>query len=117
MPATETPDQVLGRLDKMGLERVKALQARNHFEPKARGLVQGWINRREEALHPTPTPAAPEPDPVLLEALRTANKAAAKARGAQESAKAARRLALIAAGLGGAGLVVAILALFAAALR
>jgi len=118
--ATETPDQLLERLDLMGLDRVKVLQSKHHFEPKARGLVQGWIDRKEEALKPPPVPT-PEvesrPDPLVLEARRAAQKALTEARAAGEAAAAARRLALVAAGLGGAGLVVAILALFATALN
>ena len=121
MPAVqETPDQLLERLDRMGLDRVKSLQSKNHFEPRARSLVQGWVDRKEEELRPAPAPtpeAAPQPDPMLVEARRAANKAILDAKAAREAATAARRLALIAAGLGGAGLVVAILALFATALR
>ena len=55
MKATlETPDQLLERLDSMGLDNAKNLLARKHFEPKAVGLVQGWVSRKEEELNPIP---------------------------------------------------------------
>ena len=82
----ETPDQLLERLDLMGLERVKTLHRKNHFEKKKRGVVDGWIERKEEELNPTPAPAVAKPDPAVQEALRIARRAFQEARKTQEAA-------------------------------
>jgi len=116
----ETPDQMLERLDRMGLERVKSLTARGHFEQKVVPLVKGWITRRErELLKSTPEPA--EPDQKLRmaveQASRQAQQAKADAKAAQEAALKAQRTALIAITIAALGAVVSILSLFALALR
>ena len=112
----ETPDQLLERLDRMGLDHVSNLLTKNHFEPKTLGLVQGWISRKEEERNPT-APAAPELDPVVQEALRTARQAIREARRVREDAAKTQRLATIAIAVASAGIVVSFLSLFAIAIR
>ncbi len=116
MKATlETPAQMLERLDRMGLERVKALVESGHFEAKTIGLVTGWIKRKEEERFPTtPEPSAEE---VAREALKTARQAQAEARKARHAAASARRASTIALVVAGAAAVIAVLGLFAAAIR
>jgi len=115
MKATlETPNQLLERLERMGLDHAKSLLAKNHFEPKTLGLVQGWISRKEEELNPTP-PA--ELDPAVQEALKTARQAIREARRVREAAAKTQRLAVIAIAVAGAAIAISILALFATAIR
>ena len=111
----ETPDQMLERLELMGLERVKGLLAKNHFEPKTHGLVRGWVARKEEALNLSP-PATPEIDPAVQEAIRTARKALLATVKTREDLKKVQTQALIATVVAGAAMLVAALALFAFAI-
>lgn len=116
----ETPDQMLERLDRMGLKRVKSLTALGHFEKKAAPLVKGWIERRErELLGPTPEPADPDQElrMAVEEASRQAQQAKAGAKAAQKAALKAQRTALIAITIAGIGAVISILSLFALAIR
>ena len=118
MKATlETPDQLIKRLEHMGLDHAKNLLARQHFERKAVGLVQGWIARKEEERNPTPPPEAAKPDPAVQEALKTARQAIREARRVREAAAKTQRLATIAIAVASAGIVVSILSLFAIAMR
>jgi hypothetical protein len=116
----ETPDQLLERLDRMGLERVKSLILRGHFEQKAMPLVKGWIQRKERELYGS----APEPvDPnqnlhaAVEQAARQAQQARAGAKAAGEAASKAWRMALIAITVAAIGAVVSIMSLFALAIR
>jgi len=116
MKATlETPDQMLERLERMGVDRVKTLMANKHFDPKTIGLVQGWIQRKIEEQNPT-TPAPPV-DEVAQEALQTARQAIREARKMRAAAAKTQRLATIAIAVAGAGILVSILTLFAIAIR
>jgi hypothetical protein len=117
---TETPDQMLERLERMGLERVRALIARGHFEPKTMGLVNGWIARKErEQRGPDPAPAEPENDlRVAVErGSRQSQRAATGAKAAHEAAAKAQRTAWIAIIVSGSAALVSILSLFALAIR
>ena len=111
----ETPDQMLERLERMGLERVQSLLATKHFDPKTLGLVQGWIARKREEQNPTPD--GPAPEVVALEALQTARKATSDVRRLHVAAAKTQRLALIALAVAGSGLLISILTLFAIAIR
>ena len=113
----ETPNQLLERLDRMGLDHVRNLLTKNHFAPKTLGLVQGWIDRKEEQRNPTPPPEAPKPDPAVQEALRTARQALRETRKVREAAAKTQRLAIIAIATASAGILVSILSLFATAIR
>ena len=116
MKATlETPDQMLERLERMGIERVKSLLATQHFDPKTIGLVNGWIQRKEEERNPTP--AAPKTDEIAQEALKTARQAIREARKMRAAAVKTERMATIALVVAGAGILVSILTLFAIAIR
>ncbi len=116
MKATlETPDQMLKRLDRMGLERVKSLLETDHFEPKTIGLVQGWIKRRTE--EQCPSPAAPKPEVVAQEALTAARQAIRETRKLRVAELKTRRMATIAIAVSGAAFLVSILTLFASAIR
>ena len=116
MKATlETPNQMLERLDRMGLERVRALLEQDHFDPKTIGLVTGWIKRKEEERNPTP--AAPPTEEVAREALKAARQAVSEARKARVVAAKAQRLSTIGLAVAGAATLVAILTLFATAIR
>ncbi|NIM01309.1 MAG: hypothetical protein GTN89_10795 [Acidobacteria bacterium] len=110
----ETPSQMLERLERMGLDRVKALLEKDHFDPKTIGLVAGWIKRKQEEENPAPT--APPADEVAREALKIARQAAAGARQAHVGAAKAQRMATIGLAVAGAATLVAILTLFAAAI-
>ena len=116
----ETPDQMLERLDRMGLDRVRSLVGRGHFEQKTVPFVKGWIARKErELLGPPPEPA--EADQNLRMAVEQASRQAqlgeADAKAAKETALQAQRTALIAITIAAAGAVVSILSLFALAVR
>jgi hypothetical protein len=118
--AVETPDQMLERLDRMGLDRVKSLIARGHFEQKTLPFVKGWIERKErELVGPPPEPA--ETDQKLRMAVEQASRQAqqgeADAKAALEAAHQARRMALIAITVAAIGAFVSILSLFALAVR
>jgi hypothetical protein len=114
----ETPDELLARLDRMGEERVRSLLGRKYFEPKAVSLVQGWLERLEQARSGN---GGAVPGAALLEGLEQARRAARESRAAaeraNESARKAQRLALIATTIGSVSMLVAVLALFALALR
>ena len=115
----ETPDEMLERLDRMGEDRVRALLGRgDHFEPKAVPLVRGWLERRDKKRE---TNGDRETLPNLyrsFERLRTSGRQAVEAAElAEELATKAQRMALIAAVIGGASLLVSVLALFALAIR
>jgi hypothetical protein len=119
----ETPDQLLERLDRMGLERVKALVGRGqHFEKKAIPLVKGWIERKEEELRPP----APEPEESVREqkirltveqASRHAEQAEAIAETAKKAALKAKHTALIALTIGVIGTTISLLVLVLLAIR
>jgi len=111
----ETPDQMLERLERMGVERVTTLLESNHFDPKTVGLVHGWIKGKEEAQNPTPP--APKVDEIAEEALKTARQAIREARKLRAAALKTQRLATIAIAVAGAGIFVSILTLFASAIR
>jgi hypothetical protein len=116
----ETPDEMLERLDRMGLKRVKSLTALGHFEKKAAPLVKGWIERRErELLGPTPEPVDPlqELRMAIEQASRQAQQAKAGVKAAQEAALKAQRTAFIAITIAAIGAVMSILSLFALAIR
>jgi len=116
MKATlETPDQMLERLDRLGLDRVKSLLGTDHFDPKTIGLVQGWIKRKEEELNPTPTVRSA--DEVAQEALQTARQAKVEARKLRAIALKTQRTAQIALAVAGAAIVISFLTLFAFAIR
>jgi hypothetical protein len=114
----ETPDELLVRLDRMGEERVRTLLGRDYFEPKAVSLVRGWLERAEQ-VHSGNGRAMD--GPALLESLEKARRGARQAWEAAEKADAtarkAQRMALIATTVGSAAMLVAVLALFALALR
>lgn len=112
----ETPEQMTERLEVMGLERVKALMSKGHFEPKTQGLVRGWIARKEEALKPPEPKKAPEIDPAVQEAIRAAKKAMAESRQARIELQKVQKQALVATVVAGAAALVAVFALFALAI-
>ena len=115
----ETPDEMLERLDRMGDDRVRALLGRgDHFEAKTVPMIRGWLERRAKKRESN---GDRETLPNLyrsFERLRTtARQAVEAAELAEELATKAQRLALIAAVVGGASLLVSVLALFALAIR
>jgi hypothetical protein len=114
----ETPDELLARLDRMGEERVRTLLGRDYFEAKALPLVRGWLERAEQARSGNGRTMSGS---ALVESLEKARRGAQKAWEAAEKADAcarkAQRLALIAVSVGSASMLVAVLALFALALR
>ena len=114
----ETPDELLARLDRMGEDRVRALLGRDHFEPRTQPLVRGWLERAEKSRSGN---GRGEDGAALLKSLDETRRAARKAQEAADkadgSAKKAQRLALIAMTLGSAAMLIAVLALFALALR
>ncbi len=116
----ETPDQLLARLDLMGLKRVKVLVTRNHFEKKAIPLVKGWIERKEQELRPTPK-SAEEPEQKLLMAIEQASRQAEQAEAcaitAQETSLKAKHTALIATIIAVIGTTISLLLLLAMAVR
>jgi hypothetical protein len=116
----ETPNQLLERLDRLGEQRVRHLIARKHFEPKKVPLVEGWLERQEQAR----IAAMPDPDAEAKKAQEQAREAMAKARKASEAAAKAdanagkaQRLAIIATAVGSAAVLVSVLALFALAIN
>lgn len=111
----ETPDQMLERLERMGLDHVKNLLESNHFDPKTLGLVHGWVARKAEEQNPTP--AAPKPEAVAQEALQTARQAIREARNLRVAAAKTQRLFTIAIAVAGAGFLVSVLTLFAISIR
>jgi hypothetical protein len=116
MKATlETPDQMLERLERMGVERVKSLLDGDHFDSKALGLVHGWIKRKAEQQNPTPP--APNFEEIAQEALKTARKAIREDRKTRAVVLKTQRLATIAIAVAGASVLISILTLFASALR
>ena len=112
----ETPDEMLERLDRMGLDRVKSLLTTGHFERKTLGLVHGWVQRKEEEKNP-PAPPAPSAEELAQEALKTARLAVREARKMHAAAVKTRRTATIALALSGVGILLSILTLFAFAIR
>jgi hypothetical protein len=120
MTTKETPDQMLERLELMGLKRVKGLITLGHFEKVAIPLVKGWIERKEQELLPS-TPDPEETDQKLRmaveQASRQAQQAEASAKAAQEAAIKAKRTASIAITIAVIGAVISILFLFALAIR
>jgi hypothetical protein len=115
----ETPDEMLERLDRMGDDRVRALLGRgDHFEAKAVPMVRGWLERREKKRESN---GDRETLPNLyrsFERLRTTARQAVEAADlAEELATKAQRMAQIAVVVGGASLLVSVLALFALAIR
>lgn len=120
---TETPDQLLERLEQMGLGRARSLLVMNHFEGKAQNLVKGWIARKEEEeelkVPPSPTPpAAAAPDAAAVqETIRMSRRAIREAQATREVVAQMRRLNTIAIATATAAIVVSILSLFALALR
>lgn len=112
----ETPEEMLSRLERMGEARVRGLIASGHFAPKAMGLVKGWLGEKEKASVPQP-PAPAEPDLAARKAAAAVKKATDVAAAASRLAVRAHRLAIVAIVIGGAGLLAAILTLFAMALR
>ncbi len=117
----ETPDQLLERLEQIGLGRAKSLLVMNHYEGKARNLVKGWIARKEEELKappaPTPPVAAPPPAAAVQETIRMSRRAIREAQATREVMAQMRRLNTIAIATATAAIVVSILSLFAVALR
>jgi len=108
----ETPDEMLARLDRMGEERVRALLGKgDYFEPKTVSLVRGWIERKERKRESNGDRDAL---PNLQAAL---DKVRADAHRAAKAAEKAQRFAMIAIGVGAASALVAVLALFALAIR
>ncbi len=116
MKATlETPDQMLERLERMGVDRVETLLESDHFDPKTLGLVHGWIKRKEEERNPTAP--APNFEEMAQEALKTARQALHEDRKTRVVALKNQRLATIAVAVAGTGLLISILTLFAIAIR
>ena len=111
----ETPDQMLERLERLGLDRVQSLLTTNHFDPKTIGLVQGWVERKEEEQNPTPPVRTA--DEIAQEALHTARQATIEARRLRAAALQTQRMAQIAIAIAGAGIAISILTLFAFAIR
>lgn len=111
----ETPDQMLERLERLGLERVQSLLGTNHFDPKTMGLVQGWIKRKEEERNPTPKVRTAEE--IAQEALQVARQATKEARKLRAVALKTQRTAQIAIAVAGAGIAISFLTLFAFAIR
>lgn len=115
--ASETPNQLLERLETMGLGRVKKLLADRYFEDRAVGLVNGWVARQEQAIEDRrPKPIDPM-QVALQEATRQAQQALEEATKAQVAAQRAQRQATIALTTSCVGILAAILALFAMAIR
>jgi hypothetical protein len=114
----ETPDELLARLDRMGEDRVRALLGREYFEGRAVPLVRGWLERVEKARSGNGDAV---PGAALLEGLEKARRAVRETKEAADqanaSARKAQRLALIATTIGSVAMLVAVLALFALALR
>ena len=116
MKATlETPDQMLERLERMGLERVQTLVETNHFDAKTIGLVHGWVKRKIEEQNPTRP--APKIDEIAQEALKTARQAIREERKTRAITLKTQRLATIAIAVAGAAVFISILTLFASAIR
>ena len=116
----ETPDQLLERLELMGLKRVKGLVAQKHFEKKAIPLVKGWIERKEQELCPSTSEPAETDQNLRMaveQASQQAQQAEAHAKAAQEAAIKAKRTASIAVTIAVIGAVISILFLFALAIR
>jgi len=119
----ETPDQLLQRLDVMGEERVRALLGSKYFEPKKIQLVQGWLDKIDDARRED-LPREPTAEELVetariqaKEAAESAAKARERAAEAVVAARKAQRTALIAMTVGATGLLVSTLLLFAMALR
>ena len=121
----ESPDQLLGRLDRMGEERVRALLGRKYFEPKTVPLVKGWLSKQEQERRGSGNRVdvldVGEVLEQVREVARHASEAAVKAQEcatqAGETARRTQRFAVIAIAVGSAGLLVSVLALFALAIR
>ncbi|MDH3629138.1 MAG: hypothetical protein OEV00_02840 [Acidobacteriota bacterium] len=120
----ETPDQLLERLERMGLGRVKKLLSDRYFEDRAVGLVTGWVARQEQEIEDSrPKPIDPmqvalqEANRQTQQALKEAAKAQVAAKQAQVAAQRAQRQATIALVTSCVGILTAILAMFAMAIR
>jgi hypothetical protein len=112
----ETPDQMLERLDRMGLDRVKSLLATDHFEQKTIGLVHGWVKRKEEEKNP-PAPPAPSAEEIAQEAHKIARLAVRESKKLRAVVVKTHRMATLALALSGAGILISILGLLVAAIR
>jgi hypothetical protein len=127
----ETPDQLQDRLERMGEPRVRGLISSGHFEPKTVPFVKDWLTRKRDTARDAGEIARTERQRDLDEVRAVADDAGQSARSAAESAKTAvasagavqeaartsQRMAYLAVGLAGAGLLIALLTLFALAVR
>jgi hypothetical protein len=127
----ETPDQLQERLERMGEPRVRGLVSAGHFEPKTVPFVKDWLTRKRDAARDAGELARTQGQRDLDAVRAVADDAGLSARSAAESAKTAaesagavheaartsQRMAYLAVVLAGAGLLIALLTLFALAMR
>jgi len=122
----ETPEDMLGRLERMGESRVRNLIVSGHFAPRTMGLVKGWLLQKEQAREAREEDVSPQPsiedavarfEQLAREAVEVAEEAAKAAELASHAALLAHRLAIGGIVAGGVGLLAAILAMFAMTLR
>ena len=113
----ETPDEMLARLDRMGEDRVRALLGQGeHFEPNTWPLVRGWLESKGKKRNGD-RDSLPNIYAAFENVRTVARQAAEAAEKADEKAMKAQLYATIAIAVGSASALVAVLALFALAIR